>query len=137
MRFGLAGCVGFALDFGLLVLFHGRLGAPLIPSTLVAYGLGGAVHYALTRFWVFPETNRGGEVGRVGRYLALGLVNAVATVVIVSGLVAAGLDYRVAKCLAVAGLFFTNYLLTPRLVMTSPGRRTTAPASSAPSKNSR
>lgn len=137
VRFGLTGLAGFLLDFGLLVLIHGRLGAPLIPATLLAYGLGGAVHYLLTRYWVFPETAPGGEVARVGRYLALGVVNAIATVAIVSGLVAVGVDYRVAKTIAVAALFLSNYVLTPRLVMTSPGRRTTAPSSSARSRNVR
>jgi putative flippase GtrA len=130
IRFGLTGCAGFVVDFGLLWLLKGGLGAPLALATTTAYVVGGVVHYSLTRFWVFPQEDSTGEGGRIIRYLALAAVNIVVTLVLVLGLSHAGLDYRVAKVIAVVALFFSNYFLTPRVVMTSPGSRTTAPRSS-------
>jgi putative flippase GtrA len=122
MRFGLTGCAGLVVDFGLLWLLRGSVGLPLATATAVAYTLAGVGHYSLTRFWVFPQEERAGEVGRVARYLVLGGVNVVATLGIVTGLSAAGADYRIAKVVAVVFLFFSNYLLTPRVVMRSPGK---------------
>jgi putative flippase GtrA len=134
LRFGLTGCAGFAVDFSVLVALRSGAGAPLALATIAAYVLGGLVHYALTRLWVFPQTGSGREIGRVFRYLALAAVNAGLTLAIVTGLSETGLDYRVAKVVAVVSLFFTNYFLTPRIVMTSPGSRTTAPLSSTASR---
>lgn len=137
MKFGLTGCAGFAVDFGLLLILKSGAGMPLAVATTLAYVVGGVVHYSLTRFWVFPQDQRAGEVGRVVRYLALAGVNILATLGIVLGLSSIGVDYRVAKILAVVLLFFSNYLLTPRLVMTSPGSSTSAPSASMASRKSR
>ena len=68
------------------------------------------------------------------RYLVLGALNALATVVMVGTLTAIGLDYRVAKVITVVGLFFTNYAIVPRFVMRWPGSRTDRPAMSAAPK---
>ncbi len=137
IRFGFAGCVGFAVDFGGLIALHSGLGIPLVPSTLVAYSVGAGVHYSLLRYWVFPHRSTDSEVGKVARYLLLGAFNALATVIIVSGLASLGVDYRLAKAVAVVILFFTNYVLTPRFVMTSPRRRAAAPATDAISRSTR
>lgn len=134
IRFGLTGCAGFVVDFGTLVVLKSLIGAPLPVATATAYIVGGVVHYAFTRLWVFPQDHRRGELGRIARYLLLGVANIGATLAFVLGLTHAGLDYRAAKVIAVVVLFFSNYLLTPRLVMTSPGSRTTAPRSSTTSR---
>ncbi|MBD3782918.1 MAG: GtrA family protein [Micrococcales bacterium] len=137
-KFGLTGGAGFVVDFGTLVVLHGVLRWPLVVATLGAYVLGGVVHYGLTRTWVFPHARDAGEVGKVVRYLLLGAANALVTVIAVAGLSRLGVDYRVAKVAAVVALFFTNYLLTPRFVMTtSRGSRTVAPESSDRSRKVR
>ncbi len=137
-KFGLTGFAGLAVDLGMLVILHSGLRWPLAWATLGAYTAGGAIHYGLTRFWVFPHGRDAGEVGKVVRYLLLGAANAAVTVVVVTVLAGWGLDYRLAKGVAVVALFFSNYVLTPRFVMTtSPGSRTTAPASSDRSRNER
>ncbi len=120
VRFGLTGCAGFVVDFGTLVLLHSGLGLPLWLATAAAYLTGGVVHYSLTRFWVFPQGNAEGEFGRIARYVLLVAANVGITTVIVVGLSGLGLDYRAAKVVAVVTLFFTNFILMPRLVMTSP-----------------
>ena len=137
LKFGLTGGAGFIVDFGLLWALKGVFGVPLAMATTAAYVVGGVVHYSLTRFWVFPQEHRQGEIGRIARYLSLAGANIVATLGIVLGLNALGLDYRVAKIIAVAALFFSNYWLTPRLVMISPGSRTSAPSDSIVSRNNR
>ena len=121
LRFGVTGAAGFAVDLGTLVALHSGLDVGLPLATLASYTLGGVVHYSLTRFWVFPQDTGEGEIGRIARYLALAGLNALATLGIVTGLVHLGVDYRPAKVSSVGLLFFTNYLLMPRLVMTSPG----------------
>ena len=125
----MTGLAGFFVDFGLLWLLRSGSGLPLAIATTAAYVVGGTIHYSLTRFWVFPQQDFKGEAGRMVRYLLLASVNIIVTLILVLGLSHLGLDYRFAKIIAVVGLFFTNYLLTPRLVMTSPGRRTSAPSS--------
>lgn len=119
MRFGLTGCAAFAVDFSVLILLKSSVGLPLGVATTTAVVVGGLVHYSLTRLWVFPQETSAGELGRLARYLILVAVNIVANLVIVLGLTRVGLDYRAAKAIAVVVLFFCNYFLTPRLVMTS------------------
>lgn len=133
-RFGVTGLAGFFVDFGLLWLLRSGAALPLALATTIAYVVGGVMHYSLTRFWVFPQQDGNGEFGRIFRYLLLASVNILATLTLVVGLSQLGLDYRVAKVIAVVGLFFTNYLLTPRLVMISPGSLTSAPRSRTSTK---
>lgn len=116
-RFVITGLVAFGLDLGGLILTHGELGWPLRWALPVCYGVAGTVHYALTRYWVFPPADPRGGRGRVARYLTLGVSNMVLTTAIVLGLVAAGTDYRIAKVLAVGTLFLANLFIMPRWVM--------------------
>ena len=136
VRFGLTGLAGFAADFGCLTGMHSGLAVPLAMATTVAYIVGGTVHYSLTRFWVFPQPVRSGEISRIVRYLLLASVNVAVTLAIVLGLNRAGVDYRIAKVIAVVVLFLSNYFITPRFVMTSAGNRISAPPDTAASKKS-
>ena len=117
VRFGLTGVAGFVADFGTLVLLHGALDVALWLATAAAYLVGGVVHYSLTRFWVFAHPLGEGELGKVGRYLALVGCNVLLTVVAVVAMTHLGLDYRVAKMITVVTLFFSNYVIVPRWVM--------------------
>lgn len=121
-RFVTTGAVAFAIDFGGLVLLHGALGLPLAVSVIAPYPVGTAVHYGLTRFWVFPPGAPGSEPGRIGRYLLLVAANALGTAAIVLSLTHLGLDYRAAKLIAVAVLLVANYFVSPVLVMRSAER---------------
>jgi putative flippase GtrA len=127
-KFGVTGVLGFAADFGTLVVTHTGLGLPLRVALIIAYALGGIVHYSLTRWWVFPVRHSTSEVGRVVRYLLLAAVNAGATLLIVPALTHAGLDYRLGKILCVVVLFGFNYVVTPRFVMPAEPRRQAPPA---------
>lgn len=117
IRFGLTGAAGFLTDFGTLVAAHSGLRVALVPSLVLAYTLGGIVHYGLTRWWVFPARHTTPEAGRIVRYLLLAAVNAGITLVAVPAMTHAGLDYRIAKVICVAVLFGANYFLVPRFVM--------------------
>jgi putative flippase GtrA len=127
-KFGVTGVLGFTADFGTLVLTHTGLGLPLRLSLIIAYTVGGIVHYGLTRFWVFPATDDSSEAGRVVRYLLLAAVNTAATLLIVPALSSAGLDYRLAKIICVVVLFGFNYVITPRFVMRGAPRQQPPPA---------
>ena len=127
-KFGVTGVLGFAADFGTLVVAHDGLGLPLRLSLIIAYTLGGIVHYGLTRWWVFPVRRGSSEVGRVVRYLMLAAINTTATLLIVPALTHAGLDYRLAKIICVVVLFGFNYVVTPRFVMPAEPRQPSQPA---------
>ena len=127
LRFGLAGVAGLVVDLGALVALRSGAGWPLAVASGAAFALGWAANYGLVRLWVFRGVAPGGEAGRLGRYLVLAAGNAAATVVVVSGLTWLGADYRLAKVVAVVGLFATNYVLVPRVVMTSPFSRAGGP----------
>ena len=118
VRFGATGAVGFLIDFTLLIVLRSNLDVPLAVATIAAYATGCSVHYLLSRFWVFPHDADGAEIAKVMRYVLLATVNVVVTVVIVSGLTWLGLDYRVAKLIAVVTIFCSNYAIMPRFVMT-------------------
>jgi putative flippase GtrA len=127
-KFGVTGVLGFTADLGSLIVAHDGLGLPLRLSLIIAYTVGGTVHYGLTRFWVFPARRESSEIGRIVRYLLLAAVNATATLLIVPALAHAGLDYRLAKILCVVVLFGFNYVVTPRFVMPAEPRQPPAPA---------
>jgi putative flippase GtrA len=116
-RFGLTGGIAFVIDFGGLVLLHGALGWKLQWAIVVSYCLGGAVHYTLTRRWVFVPRLERPEVDRIARYLALGTTNIVVNLAAVLVLVRLGVDYRVSKAGCVAMLVVINYLVTSRHIM--------------------
>lgn len=121
-RFVTTGVIAFTIDFGGLVILHGSLGLPLGLAVIAPYPVGTAVHYALTRWWVFPPGAPGSEAGRFARYLLLVAANGIGSVAIVLSLTSLGMDYRVAKLLSVAVLVTANYLVSPVLVMRSPER---------------
>jgi putative flippase GtrA len=121
VRFTVTGATGFLLDFGSLILFRSGLRVPLAVATVASYATGCTVHYLLTRYWVFPHDHAGEEMGKVFRYVLVAGLNVVLTLLIVMAGAGLGLDYRVAKLIAVVTLFCTNYVVMPRFVMAGLG----------------
>lgn len=107
-RYLIIGALSFAVDAGTLYAAHGVLRIWLPLATTVAYAAAFTVNFSLNRLWAFRSTVKVG--GQVARYLTLTGVNYVLTVVIVTGLAAAGLHYLLAKMSAAMVIAMINYV---------------------------
>jgi putative flippase GtrA len=106
-RFLLVGGVSYLFDVGSLITLHGVLHMALPVATTMSYAATLAVNFGLNRAFAFRS---GGLFGRsLLRYLALLAVNYVVTVLLVTGLTAAGMSYVVAKTQATVMIAATNY----------------------------
>ena len=107
-RYLIIGVFSFAVDAGLLYVAHGLLGIWLPVATAFAYAAAFGVNFSLNRFWAFGSA---APVGRqLIRYIVLAGLNTVATILIVTGLAAAGLNYLLAKVVAASLIAAINYV---------------------------
>lgn len=108
-RYVVTGVISAGVDFGLLYLLHGLLGAPLSISAFVAVALAFILNYVMNRIWSFGSTAR---VGReVTRYISLACTNWVLTAILVDVLARFGMEYLIAKAITLALTTASNYLL--------------------------
>ncbi|WP_329110112.1 GtrA family protein [Micromonospora sp. NBC_01699] len=118
VRYLVVGGGSAALDTGLLWLLHGAFEVWLPLATFVGVVTSTGLNFLLNRSWVFAST--GGAGGQLVRYLILVGVNWVLTVLMVSALAGLGLNYLVAKCLALVVLTTLNFLLYRAWVFRDP-----------------
>lgn len=105
LRFGLVGLSGVVVNQGLLMLLHGRLGAPLLLSSLVAIEVSILTNFALNHSWTWRVPfSEPGLLRRAIQYHAAAVMAAFAgNVVILMGAVELfGVDYRIANLLGIA-----------------------------------
>jgi putative flippase GtrA len=103
-----AGGLSLLLDVATLFVMHGLLHIPLVVAVSIAYLAGLLSNYSINRYWVFSGAD---SLGRSAfRYGLLVAFNYAATVLIVTGLTAAGFSYIVGKLIAVGGTLFWNFL---------------------------
>jgi putative flippase GtrA len=106
-RFLLVGGASYLFDVGSLILFHGVLNISLPVATTMAFAATLGVNFGLNRAFAFRSQ---GLIGRsLMRYLVLVAINYVATLLLVTGLTAAGLSYVVAKTGATVVIAIGNY----------------------------
>ncbi|MEV0732437.1 GtrA family protein [Polymorphospora sp. NPDC050346] len=108
VRFLAVGGASAALDTGLLWLLHGALGVWLPAATLTAVVAAFVLNFLLNRSWVFVSGGSAG--GQFVRYLVLAGLNWVLTVAAVTGLVALGAHYLVARVGVLAVLTVLNFV---------------------------
>jgi putative flippase GtrA len=101
-RFLVTGGLTFCLDISALKLLHGVANVSLIPATILAFAGAFLVNFTLSRQWAFVGGRSGAAHRQMLRFCALVLLNLVLTVVIVSGLVTAGVNYLAAKFVSAA-----------------------------------
>ncbi|MEV1288919.1 GtrA family protein [Micromonospora sp. NPDC049679] len=121
VRFLVVGGVSAGIDAGLLWLLHGVAGVQLEVATLIAVVSAFVVNFLLNRGWVFGAT--GTPHGQFARYLTLAALNWILTVVSVSGLVALGVHYLVARMAVLAVLTVVNFLAYRSWVFPAAPRR--------------
>ncbi len=94
-------------DVGVLVVLHGVLGISLAVATSLSFVSTLLLNFGLNRAFAFQSTALVGS--SLVRYLVLVLINYGTTLLMVTGLTAAGLLYVVAKTLATVVNAVMNY----------------------------
>lgn len=108
-RYVVIGVLSAAADFGLLYGLHGGLGVPVPIASFVSVALAFVLNFALNRIWSFRS--QAPVVGQFGKYLFLGCVNWVLTAILVTAFTALGLNYLIAKAIALVLTTGSNYML--------------------------
>jgi putative flippase GtrA len=108
-RFLLVGGVSYLFDIGSLIMFHGVLHIALPVATTMSYAATLGVNFGLNRAFAFRSDSL---IGRsLLRYLVLVAVNYAVTLLLVTGLTAAGMSYVAAKTQATVMIAVTNYFV--------------------------
>lgn len=120
------GLAGFAVDFGLLVLFREVVGTPVWLAATIAFWSSLAVVFLTNKFVTFDA--RGSGHRQLIRYFVLLGVNYLATLGVIYLAERTGLGYQIGKIAAVGMTTIWNYFAYQLWVF-----RTAEPARSAPS----
>ncbi len=115
-RYVATGGISFGLDLLALGLLHGVLGVDLVVATIVAYGVAFFVNFTLSRRWTFRTASRANARRQASRFTIVVLCNLVATVVIVTGLAGAGMNYLLAKVISGVVIALVNFVVSRRWV---------------------
>jgi putative flippase GtrA len=116
----MTGGITLCVDVGSLRILHGSLGVALVPATICAFAVAFVVNFALSRQWTFASGKDGRAHHQMARFLFLVLINLLTTLAIVTGLVALGLNYLVAKLIATALNAVGNFFAYRRWVFAAP-----------------
>ncbi len=108
VRFVAVGVLSAGVDTGALVALRELVGLPLALATSVAFALTLAVNFGLNMGFVFGVSGR--LAGRLARYGVLVVVNYLLTMLLVLGIAALGVDYVLAKLIAVACCAMVNFV---------------------------
>jgi putative flippase GtrA len=115
-RYIVTGGLSLLVDLLVLDLLHGVAGLELVLSTVLAYMAAYCVNFSLSRWWTFRSTRTAAARSQVVRYTALVLANLGVTILIVTGLVATGVNYLIAKLVAAVVIAGVNFLIARRWV---------------------
>jgi len=107
VRFLAVGVLSVIVDTGALVLLREVVGLPLALATTLAFALTLAINFSLNMGFVFGVTGR--LAGRLARYGILVVVNYVLTLLLVLGIAGLGVNYVLAKLIAVACCALVNF----------------------------
>ena len=105
LRFGVVGLSGVVVNQGLLMLLHGRLGAPLFLSSIVAIEISILTNFALNHTWTWRLSLRTpGLMRRALQYHAAAVMAAFAgnVIVLMAAVELLGVDYRIANLVGIA-----------------------------------
>jgi putative flippase GtrA len=119
MRYLFVGGTTFIIDFGLLVLLHGKLNIPIAIATSISFWVAVTYNFFLNRSWTFSS----GENKKLHKHLAaygiLLAFNYLFTVLFVS-FFSKHIPYTVAKALSVILQTSWTYQIYKRVIFTSP-----------------
>jgi putative flippase GtrA len=100
VRYLLVGGTTFIIDFGTLLLLHGKLGFGIAASTSIAYWLSIIYNFTLNRYWTFDSREKESLQRHITTYFMLLIVNYLFAVIFVS-FASDHINYLAAKAVAV------------------------------------
>jgi len=110
IRFGLVGVIAGVVDIGLLNLLYLEANANLYVATGLAFVMASLVAYGLNNGWTYRRLELPFRAQNLVKYTTIGTVGLVLTEVIMRILVGEqGLNYNLAKIIAIAIVFFWNF----------------------------
>ncbi len=111
IRFSISGGIATAIDIFFLYLFTDIVGIWYLISAVLSFIIGSAIHYLISRYWVFKSDN----TKRTKEFLSFFLIhtgNLIISITLLYLLVEyIHLWYILAKILTVAITVFTNFVL--------------------------
>lgn len=116
-RFVVTGGLSVGLDVAVLTTLRSGLGVALVTATTAGYLASLVVNYSLNHAWVFQS--QGEHHRRIAKYVSLVVVNYALTIGVVTGLVALGAHYLVAKLVVVVLNACLNFTLFRSWVFTT------------------
>ena len=110
--YGLASAIALAADMGLLLALTGRAGWDYRPASVLAFITGATIAYVLSVKFVFSAHRVRNRAAEFGYFVVLGVAGlAVNSVVIFVAVGTLGLKLVIAKAMAAACTFATNFTL--------------------------
>lgn len=100
IRYLLVGGTTFVIDFGLLVLLHGKLKINIAVATSVAYWISIIYNFILNRYWTFDAREKESLKRHITTYTLLLVVNYFFVVAFMA-LASNHINYIIAKAIAV------------------------------------
>jgi putative flippase GtrA len=112
ITYGIASAIALAADTGLLLLLTQRAGWDYRPASVVSFAIGATVAYVLSVTFVFSSHRLRNRTVEFGTFVALGLVGlAINSLVIFFAVGVLGMKILIAKAMAAACTFATNFAL--------------------------
>lgn len=111
-RFGLVGLSGVVVNQGLLMLLHGTMSAPLLPSSIIAIEISILTNFMLNHTWTWRMSLRvPGLLRRAVQYHAVAVIAAFAgnVIVLMAAVELFGVDYRIANLVGIAVGMVINF----------------------------
>jgi putative flippase GtrA len=123
VRYLVVGGTTFIIDFGTLILLHGKLGFGIAASTSVAYWLSIIYNFTLNRYWTFDAREKESLQRHITTYFMLLIVNYLFAVTFVS-FASDHINYIYAKAIAVIIQMIWTYPVYKKFIFVSSPAKT-------------
>jgi putative flippase GtrA len=118
VRYLAVGGTTFILDFGTLILLHGKLGFGIAASTSVAYWLSIIYNFSLNRYWTFDAREKESLQRHITTYFMLLVANYLFAVIFIS-FASDHINYIYAKAIAVIIQMIWTYPVYKKVIFVS------------------
>jgi putative flippase GtrA len=123
VRYLVVGGTTFIIDFGTLILLHGKLGFGIAASTSLAYWLSIIYNFTLNRYWTFDAREKESLQRHITTYFMLLIVNYLFAVTFVS-FASDHINYIYAKAVAVIIQMIWTYPVYKKVIFVSSPAKT-------------